>query len=256
MTTRSIVLLLLTAACAIACGSQPAPSASTSAPAAKPAPDAAPAAQAAPEATTAAPAPPPAVAAAPAPPPARAESSAPPVARPPVVVTVPPSREPAIVGMRLTATEPDTGFAGNAFPPTMPDTEWHRAAWIERDCMRCHETGVGIAPIVVHDGLPEILLKAKCRTCHTIATGQPTRLVADPDLDPRFDDNAFPPMIPNSGSHLGAWTMKDCLMCHETGVLGAPLVKHEGMPDVLLRAKCRTCHVQVRSQFTDPWDSP
>ena len=42
-------------------------------------------------------------------------------------------------------------------------------------------------------------------------------------------------------------------MCHESGVKGAPLIRHEGLPRLYLQAKCRTCHVQVRSGETNPW---
>ena len=67
---------------------------------------------------------------------------------------------------------PSTGdFAENAFPPTIPDTEWHQHAWLELDCLRCHETGVGEAPMVVHEDMPSILLTAKCRSCHVQVRG-------------------------------------------------------------------------------------
>ena len=75
----------------------------------------------------------------------------------------------------------------------------------------------------------------------------------DEPIDPRFEANAFPPMIPASESHRRAWTLHNCLMCHETGVFDAPIVQHEGLPKVYLRVKCRTCHVQVRSHEQDPW---
>jgi cytochrome c5 len=135
----------------------------------------------------------------------------------------------------------------------MPDTEWHRAGWATNDCMRCHETGVEAAPVVRHDGLPPILLRAKCRTCHVIADGEAPTGDRDNAVDPRFEPDAFPPMIPNSGSHLRTWTSSDCLLCHESGVKGAPIVKHEDLPAIYLRVKCRTCHVQVRSDETEPW---
>jgi hypothetical protein len=146
--------------------------------------------------------------------------------------------------------DPETGFASNAFPPTIPDTEWHQEAWIKDNCLRCHETGVEEAPVIVHRGLPPILLRAKCRTCHILIPG-------NTDVRPRvkeetpFDDNAFPPVIPASASHRNAWTIEDCLMCHETGVQGAPIVVHKDMPRILLKAKCRSCHVQIRSLDND-----
>jgi len=145
-------------------------------------------------------------------------------------------------------TEADL-FDANAFPPTLPDTEWHQDAWVRQDCLRCHETGVEDAPIVRHEGMPPILLRAKCRTCHVIAPGQKPR-GAKKILDPptgEFNVDAFPPMIPASGSHRRAWRRDDCLLCHEDGTHNAPIVMHTGMPTMLLKAKCRTCHVQVRS---------
>ncbi len=64
-----------------------------------------------------------------------------------------------------------------------------------------------------------------------------------------FDEHAFPPMLPNSRSHVNTWTSTDCLHCHEDGLKGAPVTKHasEHMPRLLLKANCRTCHVQVRA---------
>lgn len=136
-------------------------------------------------------------------------------------------------------------FLPNAFPPVIPDTEWHQEAWLRDDCLRCHETGVGEAPQIVHEGMAPILLKAKCRSCHVFIEGTP----APPQEEKasRFDANAFPPMIPASGSHRTAWVKDDCLLCHESGNSGAPVVVHDGMPDLLLQAKCRSCHVQIRS---------
>ena len=103
-------------------------------------------------------------------------------------------------------------------------------------------------------GLTTRLMTAKCRTCHVMIAGQPAKTMPPAPSDPRFAEGAFPPMIPNSESHLAAWTMKDCRLCHDTGVHGAPIVKHEGMPAIYLDVKCRTCHVQVRSHETDPWN--
>ncbi len=150
----------------------------------------------------------------------------------------------------LTASLDENGFAENAFPPTMPDTEWHRAGWVKDDCMRCHETGVDRAPRVEHRGLPSILLEAKCRTCHVLIPGQKPR-GAKSEEDGRFAPGAFPPPIPNSGSHVSTWTRDDCLLCHDSGIKGAPVVRHEGLPEILMRAKCRTCHVQVRAIESD-----
>jgi hypothetical protein len=61
-------------------------------------------------------------------------------------------------------------------------------------------------------------------------------------------------MMPNSLSHRGAWTRDNCLLCHTTGIRGAPIVRHEGLPAITLDAKCRTCHVQVRSNETLMWE--
>lgn len=137
-------------------------------------------------------------------------------------------------------------FLETAFPPTVPDTDWHRGAWWTDDCMRCHETGVADAPKLVHQGMPDVLLTAKCRSCHVLIPGsKPRKREA---AKSRFEPNAFPPMIPASARHRDAWLVNNCLLCHdESRIGGAPMVKHEGMPKVLLQAKCRSCHVQVRT---------
>ena len=45
-----------------------------------------------------------------------------------------------------------------------------------------------------------------------------------------------------------------CAACHTAGIAGAPIVTHEGMPDILLSAKCRSCHVQIRTtEATADW---
>ena len=140
-------------------------------------------------------------------------------------------------------------FADNAFPPTIPDTEWHRNAWYELNCLRCHETGVGEAPMVMHQDMPAILLTAKCRSCHVLIPGDaPKEEEEGPSAEESpFAVNAFPPMMPNSESHKSAWTKDDCLLCHESGIYRAPALKHEDLPDILLKAKCRSCHVQIRA---------
>ena len=66
--------------------------------------------------------------------------------------------------------------------------------------------------------------------------------LAGDDLE-GFALNAFPPMLPGSDHHAGAWTRTDCMLCHEEGVLGAPIVRHRGMTRLLLQSNCRTCHV-------------
>ncbi|HEB60943.1 MAG TPA: hypothetical protein ENJ06_03865 [Phycisphaeraceae bacterium] len=146
--------------------------------------------------------------------------------------------------------DPQTGFAENAFPPTIPDREWHRKAWVTNDCLRCHETGVKNAPIVRHKGMSPLLLKAKCRSCHILIPGD-TTVKEIPQEESQFASDAFPPMMPNTENHLNAWTIKDCLMCHERGIGGATVVKHKGLPALYLKVKCRTCHVQVRAIDAD-----
>ncbi len=145
----------------------------------------------------------------------------------------------------------DLAFSGNSFPPIIPDTDWHQDAWLLNDCLRCHETGVEDAPMLRHTGLPPIALHAKCRTCHVLIPGAEPR--ERPALEASiFDDNAFPPMMPASEYHEGAWLIDDCLLCHEDGILGATKLVHQDLPLLLKRAKCRTCHVQVRAIDADP----
>lgn len=163
------------------------------------------------------------------------------------------------VALKIPAPGPadeDPVFAANAFPPVLPDTERHQRAWLRDDCLNCHETGVEAAPIVVHADLPSILLGAKCRTCHVLIPGTPVPPKAPPTPEEeQFAVNAFPPMIPASGSHSQAWVRDDCMLCHEDGTHGAPILKHEGLPRLLLQAKCRTCHVQVRAvEASEPAD--
>lgn len=143
-------------------------------------------------------------------------------------------------------------FADNAFPPPLPDTAWHRDAWMRNDCMRCHETGVADAPEVKHRNMPDVLMTAKCRSCHVLIPGLLPRSQREAAKEvkgkaSRFDDNAFPPMMPNSESHQNAWNKDDCLMCHTRGIQGAPLIRHENLPKILLQSKCRSCHVQTRA---------
>jgi len=149
-------------------------------------------------------------------------------------------------------SDPTTGFAENAFPPTIPDTDWHADAWVKHDCLRCHETGVANAPMVVHKSMPGILLTAMCRSCHVIEPGKAGTMTEDKsalpaDANAPYAINAFPPMLPNSESHRNAWTIEDCLLCHADGIQGAPKVQHNGLPSLYLKVKCRTCHVQVRA---------
>ena len=144
------------------------------------------------------------------------------------------------------ATEEEEPFADFAFPPTVSDVEYHQNAWYRDDCLRCHETGVEDATVVSHKDMPEILLTAKCRSCHVLIPGMKPVKPKKSEEDALFEDYAFPPMIPASDSHKEAWHDDNCLLCHEDGVRGAPIVRHKDMPAVLLKSKCRSCHVQVR----------
>jgi hypothetical protein len=157
--------------------------------------------------------------------------------------------------------ESDDKFAKDAFPPTVSDVEYHKTAWYKNDCLRCHETGVGDAPMALHktmlsDAQRAILKTAKCRSCHVLI---PNSKPIEPKKqhDPRFEPDAFPPMIPASPSHRGAWKREDCMLCHEDGLRGAPIAKHESMLSsaqrkILRTAKCRSCHVQVRAHENPP----
>ncbi|MDP6849480.1 MAG: hypothetical protein QGH51_04490 [Planctomycetota bacterium] len=61
-----------------------------------------------------------------------------------------------------------------------------------------------------------------------------------------FYSGAFPPILPNDEDHKmdsrDSWMKDNCLTCHENGKNDAPITKHEGMADILVQAKCRTCH--------------
>ena len=140
----------------------------------------------------------------------------------------------------------DVPYSGHPYPPVIPDTSNHRDAWTRLDCLRCHETGVGSAPKIRHAGVTHLAADAQCRTCHVAVPGAAPR-AHHHEADARFDPHAFPPMIPNSVYHEDAWSIENCLMCHEDGILGAPVVQHAGMTRDLLTIKCRTCHVQVRA---------
>ncbi len=150
----------------------------------------------------------------------------------------------------------DERFADDAFPPTVSDVGYHKKAWFRNDCLRCHETGVGKAPMVVHESMlssaqQAILKTAKCRSCHVKVPGSKPS-TKKRKRDERFDEFAFPPMIPASASHRGAWGRQDCLLCHEDGIKGAPIAEHKSMltsaqRKILSTAKCRSCHVQVRT---------
>ncbi len=156
-----------------------------------------------------------------------------------------PATAPAVAVLPRERPESRPTFEANAFPPTIPDTNWHQEAWLKDDCLRCHATGVEDAPRVRHEKMPKILLVAKCRSCHVLIPGAGPQSRPAPRAEPpsQFAENAFPPMIPDSGSHLQTWRRDDCLLCHESGIKDAPVIKHAGMPRLLLKVKCRTCHV-------------
>ena len=142
-------------------------------------------------------------------------------------------------------------FADNAFPPTVSDTPWHARAWQRNDCLRCHETGVGKAPEIVHQDMPMILKTAKCRSCHVAIPGQKPNWAAKAKAEKKlhgegYAEFAFPPSIPASESHSKAWRKDDCRLCHDSGIGGAPKIVHETVPAIAVTGKCRTCHVQVR----------
>ncbi len=160
-----------------------------------------------------------------------------------------------VVGKSDIAIDPETGFAVAAFPPTMPDQPWHQDAWFVNNCLDCHETGVQDAPMIQHIGLPDIALASKCRSCHVLIEGEALYVAEVDEFDPitGFASWAFPPMMPNNENHDQAWGANSCLLCHEDGTRNAPLIRHEGLPKITLDAKCRTCHVQVRSNESSPW---
>ncbi len=160
-----------------------------------------------------------------------------------------------VIGESEIELDPETGFARAAFPPTIPDQEWHKDAWFVNDCLNCHETGVEDAPMIRHVGLPEIAFDSKCRSCHVLIPGEANYDAVIPEFDPvtGFASWAFPPLMPNNDKHEQAWGENNCMMCHEDGTRGATIVKHEGLPRIALVSKCRSCHVQVRSDETSPW---
>lgn len=143
------------------------------------------------------------------------------------------------------------GFAQDAFPPLLPNTEQHANPWDSSACLMCHEHGVGSAPVIRHAGMSPQLLQAACRSCHVqVPIGEvdgddPTviRAAAPRVIVDGFADNAFPPLLPANDVHANAWMRDDCMACHERGVAEAPRVVHVGMSDHLLQARCRSCHL-------------
>ena len=90
----------------------------------------------------------------------------------------------------------------------------------------------------------EPVKQAKCRSCHVAADPDAaplTNLVGEEKAEFRAD--AFPPTMPMNEAHADAWMRDDCLLCHKWGVGGAPKVRHAGMSEALLLAKCRSCHL-------------
>ena len=136
----------------------------------------------------------------------------------------------------LATDHPRAPFEATAFPPTLPFDDNHRNAWLRDDCILCHENGIAKAPLVQHAGMSSALLGARCRTCH---------VVSPPPVpgEVNFARRAFPPTLPADPSHDNAWLRDDCLQCHATGVDSAPKVIHQGMADLLLKARCRSCHL-------------
>lgn len=82
------------------------------------------------------------------------------------------NRGPAAVA---TTSDSSVDFAANAFPPVLPNDSVHGEgpvdSWNSKTCMSCHEKGKNNAPKVVHEGMADILMLGKCRTCHTSTEG-------------------------------------------------------------------------------------
>ena len=131
-----------------------------------------------------------------------------------------------------------TEFVDNAFPPTLPGDENHSNAWLRTDCLMCHENGIQDATLVQHNGMSKLLLSGNCRSCHVVVAPE-----AEPDDEFPFARNAFPPTLPTDDSHSNAWLRDDCTMCHENGIQGAPRIVHRDMAPLLLKARCRSCHL-------------
>jgi len=162
----------------------------------------------------------------------------------------------ALPEMSVGTNEAFFGFAQDAFPPLLPNTEQHANPWDSTACLMCHENGVGSAPVIQHAGMSRELLQAACRTCHVqvplteLDGSDPTVIRA---AEPRvivdgFADNAFPPLLPTNEEHSNAWMRDDCMACHERGVAEAPRVVHVGMSDALLQARCRSCHLPAAQE--------
>lgn len=151
-----------------------------------------------------------------------------------------PAKTPDLVVMNEDAEESAfTAFAAYAFPPLLPQNENHSNSWLRKDCLLCHQAGISGAPVIKHESMSDALLSARCRTCHLDAPA-----TADlSEYDHSFSSDAFPPTLPFDDTHGQAWLKDDCMLCHETGVGRAPIVKHTGMADDLLLGRCRSCHL-------------
>ncbi len=77
----------------------------------------------------------------------------------------------------------------------------------------------------------------------------PAAVASTSDSSVDFAANAFPPVLPNDTVHglgpVDSWQSESCLSCHKNGKNNAPKVVHEGMADVLMMGKCRTCHTST-----------
>lgn len=162
--------------------------------------------------------------------------------------------DPAVViAAAAPLADDEEGFALNAFPPMLPDTDAHTGAWMRDDCLLCHQEGLKGAPFVTHRDMSRLLLQANCRTCHVAAdpdAGPLTNLAGEELME--FSVDAFPPTLPVDDDHSQGWLRSDCLQCHKWGLNGAQKVRHTGMSPLLLQANCRSCHVPgTSSEFAD-----
>lgn len=97
-----------------------------------------------------------------------------------------------------------------------------------------------------------LLVMVACSTASTSADGLdrgPAAVTSTSDSTVEFAANAFPPVLPNDQVHgtgpVDSWQGESCMSCHEKGKNNAPKVVHEGMADILMLGKCRTCHTSA-----------
>jgi len=76
----------------------------------------------------------------------------------------------------------------------------------------------------------------------------PMAALAEIDPETGFALHAFPPTLSDIDYHQNGWKTLDCMDCHEEGIADAPLVQHVGLPEQLLTAQCRSCHVLIPGQ--------